>query len=140
MIESYVCVCLPIASTDQMTRAGIEASGRQARSWVCALGLSHVFVIPTPRRRTAYIHGLEFCTGDFVIIMDADFSHHVRVFSDVMHATLKFSSPSSYLNLFGMSPGLHQHTRRTLAPLDDNKHTTLTSSREHGTSLPLVPK
>lgn len=28
--------------------------------------------------RTAYIHGLQFCTGDFVIIMDADFSHHVR--------------------------------------------------------------
>ncbi|WFD03490.1 dolichyl-phosphate beta-D-mannosyltransferase [Malassezia obtusa] len=27
---------------------------------------------------TAYIHGLESCTGDFVIIMDADFSHHVR--------------------------------------------------------------
>ncbi|KAJ6560994.1 glycosyltransferase family 2 protein [Mycena sp. CBHHK59/15] len=27
---------------------------------------------------TAYIHGLNFCTGDFVIIMDADFSHHVR--------------------------------------------------------------
>jgi hypothetical protein len=29
-------------------------------------------------RRTAYIHGLNFCSGDFVIIMDADFSHHVR--------------------------------------------------------------
>lgn len=27
--------------------------------------------------RTAYIHGLNFCSGDFVIIMDADFSHHV---------------------------------------------------------------
>lgn len=25
---------------------------------------------------TAYIHGLDFATGDFVIIMDADFSHH----------------------------------------------------------------
>ncbi|KAF9261095.1 glycosyltransferase family 2 protein [Marasmius fiardii PR-910] len=28
---------------------------------------------------TAYIHGLNFCSGDFVIIMDADFSHHVSV-------------------------------------------------------------
>ncbi|KAF7288716.1 Dolichol-phosphate mannosyltransferase subunit 1 [Mycena chlorophos] len=28
--------------------------------------------------RTAYIHGLNFCTGDFVIIMDADFSHHPK--------------------------------------------------------------
>lgn len=25
---------------------------------------------------TAYVHGLQFCTGTFVIIMDADFSHH----------------------------------------------------------------
>ncbi|TFK18797.1 dolichol-phosphate mannosyltransferase [Coprinopsis marcescibilis] len=27
---------------------------------------------------TAYIHGLKFVTGDFVIIMDADFSHHPK--------------------------------------------------------------
>ncbi|KAL4065764.1 glycosyltransferase family 2 protein [Scleroderma yunnanense] len=27
---------------------------------------------------TAYMHGLTFCTGDFVIIMDADFSHHPK--------------------------------------------------------------
>ncbi|OJA16784.1 hypothetical protein AZE42_03311 [Rhizopogon vesiculosus] len=27
---------------------------------------------------TAYVHGLNFCTGDFVIIMDADFSHHPK--------------------------------------------------------------
>lgn len=27
---------------------------------------------------TAYVHGLQFVTGNFVIIMDADFSHHVR--------------------------------------------------------------
>ncbi|ETW78298.1 glycosyltransferase family 2 protein [Heterobasidion irregulare TC 32-1] len=27
---------------------------------------------------TAYIHGLDFVTGDFVIIMDADFSHHPK--------------------------------------------------------------
>jgi len=27
---------------------------------------------------TAYIHGLNFVTGDFVIIMDADFSHHPK--------------------------------------------------------------
>lgn len=28
---------------------------------------------------TAYVHGLNFVSGDFVIIMDADFSHHVSV-------------------------------------------------------------
>jgi len=27
---------------------------------------------------TAYMHGLNFCTGDFVVIMDADFSHHPK--------------------------------------------------------------
>jgi len=27
---------------------------------------------------TAYVHGLNFVTGDFVIIMDADFSHHPK--------------------------------------------------------------
>ncbi|ORY92444.1 nucleotide-diphospho-sugar transferase [Leucosporidium creatinivorum] len=27
---------------------------------------------------SAYIHGLEYCTGDFVVIMDADFSHHPK--------------------------------------------------------------
>lgn len=27
---------------------------------------------------TAYVHGLQFATGDFVFIIDADLSHHVR--------------------------------------------------------------
>lgn len=27
---------------------------------------------------TAYMHGLQHCTGNFVIIMDADFSHHPK--------------------------------------------------------------
>ncbi|CDH49517.1 dolichol-phosphate mannosyltransferase [Lichtheimia corymbifera JMRC:FSU:9682] len=27
---------------------------------------------------TAYVHGLQFATGDFIIIMDADFSHHPK--------------------------------------------------------------
>lgn len=34
---------------------------------------SNLFCSP----RTAYVHGLESCSGDFTIIMDADFSHHV---------------------------------------------------------------
>lgn len=28
---------------------------------------------------SAYVHGLKSATGDFVIIMDADLSHHVRL-------------------------------------------------------------
>ncbi|KAG5438325.1 hypothetical protein PCANB_002813 [Pneumocystis canis] len=27
---------------------------------------------------TAYIYGLQYCTGNFIIIMDADFSHHPK--------------------------------------------------------------
>ncbi|KAH0391428.1 dolichol-phosphate mannosyltransferase, partial [Aureobasidium melanogenum] len=27
---------------------------------------------------TAYVHGLQYVTGNFVIIMDADFSHHPK--------------------------------------------------------------
>ena len=30
------------------------------------------------RAGSAYAHGLKFATGDFIIIMDADLSHHVR--------------------------------------------------------------
>ncbi|RPB05451.1 nucleotide-diphospho-sugar transferase [Choiromyces venosus 120613-1] len=31
---------------------------------------------------TAYVHGLQFATGNFVIIMDADFSHHPKFIAD----------------------------------------------------------
>ena len=39
-------------------------------------------IVLAPREKklglgTAYIHGLGFATGDFIIIMDADLSHHV---------------------------------------------------------------
>ena len=36
------------------------------------------------------MHGLNFCTGDFVIIMDADFSHHVRMTTAHMDHHLTF--------------------------------------------------
>ncbi|NWV69798.1 DPM1 mannosyltransferase, partial [Malurus elegans] len=29
---------------------------------------------------TAYIHGMKYATGNFIVIMDADLSHHVRLF------------------------------------------------------------
>ena len=31
---------------------------------------------------TAYVHGLQFVTGNYVIIMDADFSHHPKFIPD----------------------------------------------------------
>lgn len=33
---------------------------------------------------TAYVHGIKHATGNFIIIMDADLSHHVSCFSWVM--------------------------------------------------------
>ncbi|KAJ4305194.1 dolichol-P-mannose synthesis [Kalmusia sp. IMI 367209] len=33
---------------------------------------------------TAYVHGLQFATGNFVIIMDADFSHHPKFIADMI--------------------------------------------------------
>ncbi|KUJ17658.1 mannose phospho-dolichol synthase [Mollisia scopiformis] len=33
---------------------------------------------------TAYVHGLQFATGNFVIIMDADFSHHPKFIPDMI--------------------------------------------------------
>ncbi|KAF2148211.1 glycosyltransferase family 2 protein [Myriangium duriaei CBS 260.36] len=33
---------------------------------------------------TAYVHGLKFATGNFVIIMDADFSHHPKFIAQMI--------------------------------------------------------
>jgi len=33
---------------------------------------------------TAYVHGLQFATGNFVIIMDADFSHHPKFIPEMI--------------------------------------------------------
>ena len=41
---------------------------------------------------SAYIHGLERCKNDYIILMDADLSHHVRI---IYHFLLFYS-----LNLF----------------------------------------
>ncbi len=42
---------------------------------------SRIVLKPRPGKLglgTAYVHGLKYATGDFVIIMDADFSHHPK--------------------------------------------------------------
>ena len=46
--------------------------------------IHHLFVVQVLRPRekklglgTAYIHGMKHATGNFVILMDADLSHHV---------------------------------------------------------------
>ena len=34
---------------------------------------------------TAYVYGLQYATGNFVIIMDADFSHHPKFIASMVH-------------------------------------------------------
>lgn len=44
-------------------------------------GTNHIILKPRAGKLglgTAYVHGLQFATGNFVIIMDADFSHHPK--------------------------------------------------------------
>ena len=54
-------------------------------------GPSHIVLKPRPGKMglgTAYVHGLKYASGTFVIIMDADFSHHPK-FLPSMIATQK---------------------------------------------------
>lgn len=50
-----------------------------AKKLIDIFGLEHIQLRPRAGKLglgTAYVHGLQFVTGNFVIIMDADFSHH----------------------------------------------------------------
>lgn len=50
-----------------------------AEKLIDIFGEQHIQLRPRPGKLglgTAYVHGLQFVTGNFVIIMDADFSHH----------------------------------------------------------------
>ena len=63
-------------------------------------------IVLAPREKklglgTAYIHGIKHATGNFVIIMDADLSHHVRdsIFSTyVLLKFLEFSKNYKLIN------------------------------------------
>lgn len=50
-----------------------------AKKLIDIFGKERIQLRPRPGKLglgTAYVHGLQFVTGNFVIIMDADFSHH----------------------------------------------------------------
>ncbi|ODV91541.1 glycosyltransferase family 2 protein [Tortispora caseinolytica NRRL Y-17796] len=52
-----------------------------AKELIKIYGADRILLKPRPGLLglgTAYVHGLQFCSGDFVIIMDADFSHHPK--------------------------------------------------------------
>lgn len=58
-----------------------------ARQCAAVWGEDHIVLRPRAGKLglgTAYVHGLESCTGDFVIIMDADFSHHPKHIPDMI--------------------------------------------------------
>ena len=40
---------------------------------------AHVHTHTHTHTGTAYIHGIKHATGDFIILMDADLSHHVSL-------------------------------------------------------------
>merc|ERR1712000_105893 len=61
--------------------ASPDGTLERAKQLQKAFGSSHIVLKPRAGKLglgTAYVHGLQFATGNFVIIMDADFSHHPK--------------------------------------------------------------
>ncbi|KAJ1310766.1 hypothetical protein OPQ81_009287 [Rhizoctonia solani] len=61
--------------------ASPDGTQEVARELQKVYGEDHILLKPRSGKLglgTAYIYGLNFVTGDFVIIMDADFSHHPK--------------------------------------------------------------
>ncbi|KHJ33484.1 putative mannose phospho-dolichol synthase [Erysiphe necator] len=59
----------------------------------------HVILKPRPGKLglgTAYVHGLKYATGNFVIIMDADFSHHPKFILRMISKQKTLSSNGGY--------------------------------------------
>jgi dolichol-phosphate mannosyltransferase len=67
-----------------------------------AKGLQDIYgadrIVLAPREKklglgTAYVHGMKKSTGNFIVIMDSDLSHHVRsLFFTFRHLLSKYSS------------------------------------------------
>jgi len=56
-----------------------------AKQLITAYGSNHIILKPRAGKLglgTAYVHGLQFATGNFIIIMDADFYHHPKFIAD----------------------------------------------------------
>jgi glycosyltransferase involved in cell wall biosynthesis len=74
-------------SSDRIVRAALRAPHMRTGDASCAAGChsdagpASQVLLSRPGKLglgTAYVHGLKHATGDFVIVMDADLSHHVR--------------------------------------------------------------
>ncbi|ORX39852.1 nucleotide-diphospho-sugar transferase [Kockovaella imperatae] len=109
-----------IIVVDDASPDGTEEVAKQLAK---VYGEDHVILKPRAGKLglgTAYVHGLNFCTGTFVIIMDADFSHHPKFIPefikqqklhnlDIVTGT-RYSShpspnPSSTAPRIGLGPG-----------------------------------
>ncbi|RMZ77941.1 hypothetical protein DV738_g4211, partial [Chaetothyriales sp. CBS 135597] len=61
--------------------ASPDGTLERAKELQRSFGSQHIVLKPRAGKLglgTAYVHGLQFVTGNFVIIMDADFSHHPK--------------------------------------------------------------
>ncbi|QSL64417.1 hypothetical protein MERGE_001718 [Pneumocystis wakefieldiae] len=59
-----------------------------AKKLIDIYGKSRIILKTRPQKLglgTAYMYGIEYCTGNFVIIMDADFSHHPKYIPKFIH-------------------------------------------------------
>ncbi|WEW55089.1 dolichol-P-mannose synthesis [Emydomyces testavorans] len=69
---------------DDASPDGTQEIAKQLQSlW----GEEHIVLKPREGKLglgTAYVHGLQFVTGNFVIIMDADFSHHPKFIPEMI--------------------------------------------------------
>ncbi|KAK2740909.1 dolichol-P-mannose synthesis [Onygenales sp. PD_40] len=61
----------------------LEVAKQLQKLW----GPQHIVLKPRAGKLglgTAYVHGLQFATGNFIIIMDADFSHHPKFIPEMI--------------------------------------------------------
>jgi dolichol-phosphate mannosyltransferase len=61
--------------------ASPDGTLERAKQLQASFGKDHIILKPRAGKLglgTAYVHGVQFVTGNFVIIMDADFSHHPK--------------------------------------------------------------
>jgi dolichol-phosphate mannosyltransferase len=73
-----------IIIVDDASPDGTQEIAKQLQK---AYGANHILLKPRAGKLglgTAYVHGLQFATGNFVIIMDADFSHHPKFIAQMI--------------------------------------------------------
>ncbi|CAG0914549.1 unnamed protein product [Notodromas monacha] len=72
--------------------ASPDGTQEVARNLAEIYGVERILLRPRPGKLglgTAYVHGLKHCSGDYVIIMDADLSHHPKFIPRFIEAQMK---------------------------------------------------